>query len=205
MKKFVALFLVIVMALTTFCACESREEKMQALSGTWLMIQDESPAQARLLLENIDLYEEEIAVADLNSLDYAWVYEFDAEGNYRQTEDVEHNKACVRSFYAGVFDALYENRETFADSYEVDIVNMTQEEMEQFYADMYGYDTFAALMDRFVENAYDYDSRQDLQNGTYTIDDDMIVTDLGTIVYEIQGDALILRYSDGVEFYTRIK
>lgn len=215
MKKFIRL-LAIVLTLVTLCAslsgCETTADKMAALSGTWIMIEQDSVEQATALLENIDLYEQELALADATSLKYAWIFEFDEEGNFRQADDIKMTKQLVREFYEGVFDDLYEGRASLAGLYEQDLSVMSKEEMQLFYAGLYGYDTYEALMDRFVESAYKYDEWKDYRNGYFTIKGDkldMVDREAGydsyLIAYKLNGDTLTLTYSDGVEVYTRVK
>lgn len=212
MKRFTvfgAISLIFVMVFTMFSGCESTADKMAALSGTWIMIEQDSMEQADVLLKNIDLYEQELALADNSSLRYAWIYEFDTEGNFRQADDIEATKQLVREFYNGVFDDLYEGRASLASLYEQDLSNMTKEEMQQFYAELYGYETYEALLDRFVNAAYKYDEWTDYRNGTYTIKGNILDIQDGseayTLKYEINGDTLTITYSDAVEVYTRVK
>ncbi len=213
MKKLIRTLLIFVVVGVIGYAIGNREttaDKMAALSGTWRMIQPDSTEQADLLLKNIDLYEQELALVDNTSLQYAWLVEFDTEGNFRQADDIEMTKQLVREFYEGVFDDLYEGRAGLADLYEQDLSAMTKEEMQQFYAGLYGYDTYEALMDRFVSSAYKYDEWTDYRNGTYTFDGNKLdITDTVDgyetylIAYKLSGDTLTLTYSDGVEVYTR--
>lgn len=191
---------------------ETTADKMAALSGTWLMIEQDTTEQADVLLKNIDLYEAELALADNTSLQYAWIFEFDTEGNFRQANDIEVTKQLVREFYEGVFDNLYEGRDTLQDLYEVDFTSMTKAEMQQFYAELYGYDTYEALMERFVTVAYKYDEWTDFRNGTYTIKGDKLdIVDIAEgyetylIAYQLNGNTLTLTYSNGTEVYTRAK
>lgn len=191
---------------------ETTADKMAALSGTWLMIEQDTTEQADVLLKNIDLYEAELALADNTSLQYAWIFEFDTEGNFRQANDIEVTKQLVREFYEGVFDNLYEGRDTLQDLYEADFTSMTKAEMQQFYAELYGYDTYEALMERFVTVAYKYDEWTDFRNGTYTIKGDKLdIVDIAEgyetylIAYQLNGNTLTLTYSNGTEVYTRAK
>ena len=215
MKRSIRL-LAVILTLAALCSalsgCETTAQKMEALSGTWRMIEQDTTEQATALLEAIDLYEQEMALADVNSLKYAWIYEFDAEGNFRQADDIAMTKQLVREFYEGLIDSFYENRADLSDLYEVDMSVMTKEELQQFYADLYGYETYEALMDRFVNAAYKYDTWTDYRNGTYTIKDGKLdIVDMADgyetylIAYKLDGDTLTLTYKDGVEVYTRVK
>ncbi|MBQ6839479.1 MAG: hypothetical protein IJO45_02165 [Oscillospiraceae bacterium] len=214
--KILAFLLSVLLAATLLCACESTEEKYAALAGTWIMYEQDSEEQVMVLLESIDLYEEEIALVDKTSLRYAWIFEFDTAGNIRQAQPVEENKALVREFYEGMFDAFFDGRASLDDLYEDDLSSMNQDEFKLFYAELYGFDTFEALLDQFVQNAYVYDEWTDLRNGTFTFDSnrlsiiDSVEGENGlpssySIIYKLEGDTLTLTYSDGVEVYTRVR
>ena len=209
-RRILALILTVLLAVSMLCACESTAEKYAALDGTWIMYQTDSQEQVMILLESIDLYEEEIALVDMTSLKYAWTVAFDADHNFRQVQPVEENKALVREFYEGMFNAFYEGRATIDEAYEDDLSAMTQEEFNQFYATLYSFETFEALLDQFVENAYKYDEWEDLRNGTFTIKGDKleivdtIESETVYIGYQVEGDTLTLTYSDGTEVYTQV-
>lgn len=215
MKKFVALVLASVLLLGLLCGCESTQEKMQALSGTWYKVVEDTEEQARALLDNIDLYEEEIALVDLTSLSYVKIVEFDMENNYRFAYDVEGCKEYVRTFYVGCFDSIFEGRAVLNEAYSdfgLDFSAMSKEELQQFYADLYEYADFNALIDAFVDNAYDYESlAEDIETGTYTIRGNKInctvtgETEEEYMIYSIENDVLTLTYADDVEVYTRNK
>ena len=208
MKKVISMVLVVLMLATMLCACESKEEKYAALAGTWQMVADDTEEQALVLLEGIDLYEEEIAVVDKTTLKYVWIYEFDTEGNFRQADDIEATKEYVREFYAGVFEDLYENRADLGALYGEDFASMDQTAFQLFYANLYGKDTYEALLDQFVENAYKWDEWTDYRNGTFTFDGDRLEVEDGAesywLAYKIEGNTLTITYSDGDEVYTKV-
>ena len=214
--KVLALLLTILLTASLLCACESTEEKYAALAGTWIMYEQDSEEQVMVLLESIDLYEEEIALVDKASLRYAMIYEFDTAGNIRHAQPVEENKALVREFYEGMFNAFFDGRSSLDDLYEDDLSAMSREEFNQFYANLYSFDTFDALLNQFVENAYKYDEWTDLRKGTFTFESnrlsiiDSVVGENGlpssySIIYKLEGDTLTLTYSDGTEVYTRVQ
>lgn len=213
-SKLILLVLAAAMLVGMISGCETMESKMQAkieaLAGKWTLVEQESEEQAQILLENIDAYEEEIALADLSSLSYVRLVEFDTEKNYRFAFDVEGTKACVRAFYAGYFEALYAGRASLNDAYGMEFDTMTEEEFQQFFAEVYGYDEFEPMLDYFAEVAYDYDSLgEDLETGTFTIvGDDIMCTITGeteaeSLGYTLEGDVLTLTYADAVEVYSR--
>lgn len=207
-KNLLILALAVVMAFGLFTGCESMEDKIAALSGTWSMTVADSEEQAQSLLENIDLYEEEIALIDLTSLEYVRQVTFDTEKNYSFAYNADSTKECVRAFYVSAFDALYENRASLNSVYEVEFDAMTEEEFQQFYAELYAIADFAALIDEFTENAYDYEALAEAwETGTYTIKgDDIMCTITGetqaeSLGYSIDGDVLTLTFSDAVQVY----
>lgn len=208
-KKALVLLLVAALSVTLFCGCESTEEKMAALSGTWTMIMPDTAEQAQILLDNIELYPEEIALVDLNSLEQVKCVTFDF-GHYSFGYDVDGTLECVRQFYLGVFDALYEGRASLSNSYEADIANMTREEFNQFYAELYTAADFDTLIDLFVDNAYDTDAlAEPFETGTYTIKGNALMctitgeSEAESLPYEIEGNTLTLHFSNLDETYTR--
>lgn len=209
--RILALLLTLLIAASMLCACESIEDKYAALAGTWIMYEQDSEEQVMEFLESIDLYEEEIALVDKTSLRYAWIFEFDTAGNIRQAQPVDENKALVRDFYEGMFNDFFENRASLDSVYEVELSAMNQEEFQQFYADLYGFETFEALMDRFVENSYAYEEWEDFRRGTFTFSGsnlsvtDVIENDSYNIGYKIEGNTLTLTYLDGIEVYTKVQ
>lgn len=213
MKKTVnvlSLFLVIVMLAGMFAGCESQAQKLEKLAGTWVMTTDDTEEQAQIMLDGLDLYEEEIALVDLTSLDYVKVVEFGIDKTYRFSCDPDGTKVCVRTFLEGVFDALYENRTALNDVYGVEFDEISKTDFQQFYADLYTQADFDALIDHMVSNAYDYDSlAESLEVGTFSITGSKIMCTISgestaeALGYKIDGDQLTLTYSNTVEVYTR--
>lgn len=209
-KKSLVLLLVAVMAIGLLCGCESTEEKMAALSGTWTMTIPDTAEQAQILLDNIELYPEEIALVDLNSLEQVKRVTFDMAGNYSFGYDVDGTMECVRQFYLGVFDALYEGRATLNAAYEQEFDNMSRDDFNQFYADLYNAGNYDALIDLFVENAYDADAlAEPFETGTYTIKGKFIMctitgeTEAESLGYTLEGNTLTLLFADTQEVYTK--
>lgn len=209
-KTLLILCLVTVLVAGMFCGCENTQAKMEALSGTWTMTAVDSEEQVMILLEAIDLYEEEIALVDMGSLNYVQIVEFDMDGNYRFAYDVEGIREHVRNFYNGVFDAMYEGRTTLNEVYGVEFDDLTQEEFRQGFAELYAAADYDAMIDQFTEYAYDYAAlAEDLETGTYTIVGDSIMctiageTQAEALGYAIDGDSLTLTYADAEEVYTK--
>lgn len=210
MKKITALILTIVVLAGLLCGCESTQEKMEALSGTWYRVTEDTEEQAQILLENIDLYEEELALVDLTTLTYVKIVEFNMDNTYRFAYDVEGTKDCVRTFYNDCFAQIYEGRAVLNEVYGEDFSMMSEEAFQQFYAELYEYADYEALIDAFVENAYDYEAlAEDIESGTYNIKSNKInctitgETEQEYLVYSIEDNVLTLTYSDAVEAYFR--
>lgn len=210
MKKIVLLVVAAMMLLWMAGCGPSEEEKIKELVGIWRMTVEDTEEQARILLENIDLYEEEIALADLTSLDYVQLVEFTKENTYRFAYDVEGTRACVREFYQEVFADLYEGRVSLNETYGYEFDDFTEEEFYQFYAEMYEMADYTALIEYITGIAYDYEGLGEAwETGTYSIDGEMIScmidgqTKEETLGYAIDGYQLTLTYVDGTEVYTR--
>lgn len=206
-KSIVAVLLVAVL----LCGCGA-SIKAGDLAGKWTMREQSPQDEATYLLDVIDLYTEERALVDLDSLDYVLAVEFSEDGSYSFYYDVEANKECVREFYTGVMDVLYENRAIIGELYETDMGAMTRDEFNQFYVDLYAVASYEFLMDSFVDYAYDYDAlAEPLETGTYKIVGDSLLctitgeTEASSIGCELEGDSLKLIYVDGEENYTRVK
>ena len=201
-KRILALSLAALLVMGLFAGCESEADKIAVLAGTWTMVGQDSEEEAKELLENIDLYEEEIAMADLTTLTYKQNVVFTAEKTYHFVYDVEGTIACVREFFVETFAALYEGRATLNEVYGQEFDQMTEAEFQQFYADLYSAENFETLMDQMAEP---------WETGTYSIKgDDIMCTITGetqaeALGYSIENDELTLTYSDAVEVYTRAK
>ena len=207
MKKIIACILVIMM-LGTLAACESVDYVAQ-VSGTWICPVEESEETRLMLMENLELYEEEIALVD-TKLFVAKKLTLNADKTYNFTEDVQGDKDYVRQFYTGMFQNLYEGRANLSQSYDVDISLLSEEEFLQFYAELYQAENYNALIDLLVENAYDYDSFTAIEQGTYSVGSKRIVFDAeddtqdGDVEYTLEGNKLTIKYSDGTEVYSRV-
>lgn len=206
-RSIVAVLLVAVL----LCGCGAGLNQ-EELAGKWAMTEKHEQSEAIYLLDMLDLYAEERTLVDLDSLTYVFMVQFGTDGSYSFYYDVEANQACVREFYLGVMDALYEGRATLSDVYGADLEPLTRDEFNQFYADVYGVASYEFLMDRFVENAYDYEAlATPVEAGTYKIVGSSLYCtpeggeDSGSIGCELSGDTLTLTYSDGEEVYTRVK
>ena len=213
LKKSLALVLIVALMAAMLTGCFGI--KMEDLAGVWHMEVQDSAEQARELLDSIEAYEEEIALADLNSLKYVKVVEFHEDKTYCYYADAEGTKDFVREFYEGYFAALYEGRAALSEAYGgEDFVSMDEAAFQQYYADLYGYATYTELVDAFTENAYDYAALEEpSETGTFTISGDMIkCTETGNsfdegmeaMIYGDNNEHLTLTYSNGTENYIRV-
>ena len=210
--KHIKLFLALALIAALLCACGGNA-RAEELVGTWQMTAQDSADEVTYLMDWMDLYDEERALVDMNSLNYVLVAEFTADGNYSFTYDAEANKACVSEFYHGVMDALYEGRATLSELYETDLEAMTREEFNKFYAeDVYGMESYDALMEELAAGAYDYSVLgEPVETGTYKVVGFTIMctvtgeTEAEGIGFKLDGDTLTLTYTDGEEVYSRVK
>lgn len=207
MKKILSMALVLVLMLGLLTGCSSI--KMEDLNGTWVTVKEDTEEEAMGLLENIEAYEEEIALADLNSLEYVKVVGFD-DGDYYFGYDVEGTMACVRDFYDRYFEALYEGRTTLNEAYGTTFDDMSESEFRQFYAELYGYVDYIEMLDHFAEIAYDYEGLEEpYETGVFEIDgDDLMCTITGeyeaeALGVELEEGTLTLIFADATEVYTR--
>ena len=210
MKMFLSVALVAVLLVSLLAGCGLFGLSQEDVLGSWATVKPDTQEEAMGLLENIEAYEEEIALADLDCLEYVKVVEFHEDGTYCFRYDIEGTKACVREYYDTYFNALFEGRATLEAAYEEDFVSMSQAEFRQFFAGIYGYTDYIEMLDTFAEIAYDYEALEDpTETGTYDVDGDQILTVIaGEYVEESMGASvedgvLTLTYSDGVEVYTK--
>jgi len=211
MHRIVLLLLIVSLVACLFAGCETEEQKIEKLAGTWTMNVAGDEDQAMTLMENVDLYEEEIAlVSSIDELQYVYTVTFTTGKSYNFAYDGAATKEHVRDFYVDVFDQIFESRAALNEIYEMEFDSMTKEGFLQFYADLYAYDSFDTLLEEFVNNAYDYDELEEpWETGTYNIKGDRInctitgESEAEYITYELEDDVLTLTYTDGTEVYTR--
>lgn len=207
MKKYVSLALVAVLLVSLLAGCGLAKDDVL---GTWTTVKADTRDEAMGLLENIEAYEEEIALADVDSLEYVKILKFRTDGTYSFGYDVDGTKACVREFYESYFDALYEGRVTLEEAYGESFAEMSQAEFRQFFAMLYGYTDYIEMLDDFAEIAYDYDALEEpFETGTFRVDFDeiwfLMDGDLQeeSAGAELEDGRLTLTYIDGVETYTK--
>lgn len=207
--KYIKTVLLLMLASVLLCGCGT-ELKQEDITGKWVGIGTNKQAVATKLLDQISLYTEERDFVDLNSLQYIKCVKFTKDGKYTFSWPAEENKPCVRDFYEGIMDALYRNRVNLNELYGTSFDDMTRDEFNQFYADMYGFADYESMINSFVENAYDYEQMAvTKEKGTYKIDGPVLVctvegSEEGVVLgCEVAGDTLKLIYAGSEEVYTR--
>lgn len=209
MKKVIALLLAVVM-LCSLSACELSGASMEDLCGTWSLELYQDAETVQTILTNLDFYEEEIALIDLNSLACIMCVQFNEDKTYSYYFDIADTKVSVRKFFEGAMSDLYTGRASLSEAYGQDMTTMTEDGFYQFYADLFGAATIDELLDSFVEFAFDYEIlAETLEEGTFRIMlKDIYKTPDGkteeeSMGFSIDGDTLTLSYLDGDEVYTR--
>ena len=210
MKKYLSFVLAAVMLMGLLTGCSMFGLSKEDVLGSWETVRPDTQEEATALLENIDAYDEEIALADLDCLEYVKNVEFHDDDTYCFRYDVDGTMACVRAFYDTYFNALYEGRATLEEVYGEEFVAMTQAEFRQYFADIYGYTDYIEMLDDFALIAYDYEALEEpYETGTYRVDGDQILTTIsGEYTEEAMGakleeGVLTLTYIDGTEVYTK--
>ena len=207
MKKLLCLLLAMALMLS-LAACADGLFVI-TIAGTWSCRREETMENPLQLLENYELYEEEIALIDFPLYTVKHV-QFNEDMTYRYFYDAQQEKACVREFFLAVFDALYEGRSTLSDCYEIDMSSLSKDDFLQRYADFYEAENFDALIDLFVDSAYDYDNFTDAESGTFTMSLNQINMDApgeefdGTVGFKVQDNTLTLTYADMTEVYNKV-
>lgn len=209
MKKIV--IIVCVLLLVLCCGCDRVDPELIAeLSGSWYTTQPDTQENAKKLLEAMEAYEEELALADLESLSYSMVVEFDQERNYSFRYDAEGTTECVEEFLRGYFSALYEGRTTLKDAYGIDFTDLSEEEFFEFYAQMYDHENIDSLVEDFAEGVFDESVMgKDWRSGTYTIAEGrLLLTAQGEeepeqVPYTLEGNTLTLSFADETVVCTR--
>lgn len=213
--RILCLLLVAALSISLLAGCMSQEKLDEtvhnALRGTWKTEVPCSDETTQALLENIDLYDEEIALLEIAGPKLVKIAAFE-DGTYRFDIDANAVRENVRAFYANAFAVLYENRTELNELYEQTFDDMSQTDFEAYYAELYGYEDVAAMLDDFADNAFDYEAMAVIETGVYTAKAKDVIYCIpnesdaseGTLQFSLGGDALNLRFSDGDEVYKRI-
>lgn len=210
MKRVFTLILALMLLSCALCGCESEADKIAALSGRWETVSYFDSESVLEMLQDIDLYEEEIALLDPGAMILKNVVEFRDDKSYTITCDADETIACVEQYFYDIFSTFYENRTQLNDCYEEDLTSMSVEEFYAFYAQLYGQDDIDTLVSLLVYNAVDEEFLlEDTETGTYRIKGSKIYFQpIGSTVeeyvdYSIDGDELTLVFTDMTVVYTK--
>lgn len=88
------------------------------LFGIWVAKEYEAEDQVRIMLENIDFYEEEIALVDLGSFAIQKTFIFTENDRYYMGIGRDVTEQYCYEFFEGVFADLYSNRTRLNKVYE---------------------------------------------------------------------------------------
>lgn len=209
MKKIITLFLALILLCSLLTACGGGTDV--DLSGTWEAVYYYDSESVLAELENLDFYEEEIALMDLSTMGFCEVLQLNADMTYTLGCDAIRSRELVEEFYQAAFADLYENREQLQDIYEEDFVSMTEDEFRLFYANMYGASTFESLMYMFAGTADDYAHLEEgNEAGTYRVMLNRIFftvdgsTEEEYVTFTLGEDgALTLEFTDSTVTYTK--
>ena len=203
MKKILCLTMAVILALS-LCACK----RQCALVGDWTLTTEVDPHAAIEMMRNMSLCDEELSlvVTPLYTVKYIT---FQQDGSFSCYQDSETEKQCVRDFYKAVFDALYDGRAYLSDVYQIDFENSTKEDFIRFYTDLYSVPDYEALIEKFVNRAYDYTSFGELFAGSYTEKNGVITLDAtddaydSTVSYTVKDDVLTLINGETTVIYIK--
>lgn len=206
----VIVIVALIAGVRTFFTENAMNDKIDQLAGVYTTLEDNTDG-VQDLLSLVDLSQEELALTGGVELKLVKLVEFSQNRNYRFSYDAEQSKQQVRAMYADALDAIYQGRATLTALYGDEIATATQEEFQQFYAELYSLTSYDELLDAFADNAFDYDAlSEDYETGTYTIEGKKILctitgeSEAEYLEYKLDGDTLTLTYSDMVETYTRV-
>ena len=210
-KKIIALLLACVM-LVSLCGCGLLGPDLEPLYGTWTLVEYLDEDTALTMLESLDFYESEIALADLTSVGLVKYATFSEDGNYSLIYNEEESRQLMHNYFDQLITTLYEGRDALVLDYGNEIKDLTEEEFKQGYAELFGLSTYDELLAMYVENCFDYSVLQDAsETGTFEGGhaQDEILCKVGgvgeeeVLRFSLENGELHLIYSDGEEVYTR--
>lgn len=208
-RKILALLLcVLLLGLT---GCSLFRANLKPLYGAWTLTEYFQPETAEEILVNLDFYDSEIALADLEHFGVVKRATFHENLVYTLQYDHDATFALVRAYFDGLLTTLYEHRTELTGDYGEGILDLTQEEFRDHYADMFGQESYDALLDLLAEHSFDYTVLDTVSEaGTYRagaaneiycrIDGE---GEEESLVFTVDGDTLTLIYTDAEEVYTR--
>ena len=207
MKKSIAGLLALLVLACCLAGCGGEPVD---LSGRWESVSYYDPDSVTANLESMDLYAEEIALLDPGAMGVCDIMILNDDMTYVMTSDAEKSMALAEEYYRNAFATFYENREQLQEVYGGNFSGMTEEEFNQFYADLYGAPDFDALVSFFVGSAEDYAYLEEpLETGTYRLMLNMIyftADDTGTeeyVTFRVADGALTLEFEDSTITYAK--
>jgi hypothetical protein len=209
MKKICALICAVLM-LASLAGCSLPGMSMEDLCGNWESLTYFDAQDTQDILEGLDFYPEEIALADLNGLCIVATVEFKTDKQYNYGYDVDATRAMAEQYFSDFLDALYENREDLVESYGETILSMSKDAFLTAYAELFGMTSGQELIEVLAENALDYEAlAESTEFGTFRLRlNDIYMKEAGAsteeyVTFKIENDTLTLIYQDGEEVYTR--
>lgn len=209
MKKICALICALLM-LASLAGCSLPGMSMEDLCGNWESLTYFDAQDTQDILEGLDFYPEEIALADLNGLCIVATVEFKTDKQYNYGYDVDATRAMAEQYFSDFLDTLYENREDLVETYGETILSMSKDAFLTAYAELFGMTSGQELIEVLAENALDYEAlTESTEFGTFRLRlNDIYMKEAGAsteeyVTFKIENDTLTLIYQDGEEVYTR--
>lgn len=209
MKKICALICALLM-LASLAGCSLPGVSMEDLCGNWESLTYFDAQDTQEILEGLDFYPEEIALADLNGLCIVATVEFKTDKQYNYGYDVDATRAMAEQYFSDFLDTLYENREDLVEAYGETILSMSKDAFLTAYAELFGMTSGQELIEVLAENALDYEAlAESTEFGTFRLRlNDIYMKEAGAsteeyVTFKIENDTLTLIYQDGEEVYTR--
>ena len=209
MKKICALICALLM-LASLAGCSLPGMSMEDLCGNWESLTYFDAQDTQEILEGLDFYPEEIALADLNGLCIVATVEFKTDKQYNYGYDVDATRAMAEQYFSDFLDTLYENREDLVEAYGETILTMSKDAFLTAYAELFGMTSGQELIEVLAENALDYEAlAESTEFGTFRLRlNDIYMKEAGAsteeyVTFKIENDTLTLIYQDGEEVYTR--
>ncbi len=213
MKK--RMFALLLAALTLcLCACgKSDAERLAEVAGRWVTIVPLEQSRLEGFYSRMDLSPEEIALCSGLEASYPYFIEYKDDVTYRQGADVAGARESLAQFVRDIFDTLYASRTALNDLYGVDFGPCTQEEFQMFYAELYGLQSYDALIQALADTTLDFNAMAlSIEHGKFRFSAEKIYfkpnfeTEEVYTVYEIleDGRMSILVEGNEKEIYTKV-
>lgn len=207
LKKIFAFCMALSLIVCLFAGCDS-EQRIAAMNGPWYTVRIADAEVTQALLQQIDLYEQELALLDGVQLRYCQRADFSIEKTYSFRYDRAVSLPFFRSFFRSVFARLFEGRTALNALYDRDFGQMNQDAFYEFYAQIYAQEDFDALIEYLTQDAA-IPGSDALESGTFSLRGDKIrCTDAAgntkTVGYTLlENGTLVLTYADASEEYRR--